>query len=222
MALPKTFVCPSCGASVTVHGDETEVRCEFCGTSVIVPEELRSKAPIPPSPAPSPQVVVVETPPTVIYEQQAPLPAPTLRRGRRSCCGCGCGCLAPLVFLLLLAVVLAGILYVTQPDLFSQLLNQTQGIGAFFSDSPQIISFIASPDVVTRGGTVVVVWITNADTARLDEVAAQGQSTQTLSSLPAAGEHTFTITNQTGTITFRLTAVKNGQQATRRATVTVR
>ncbi len=215
-----TFVCPSCGASITAQGDQAEVRCEFCGTTVIVPEELRSRPSMPPSPPPAPpQVIVVETPPTVVYEQQAPMPMPPLARRRRRA-GCGCGCLTPLLGLLFLAAVLAGILYTQQPAVFSQFVNQVQAIAASFSNTPRIISFTATPNVVTSGGTVVVVWITTADTVRLDQVTAQG--TQTLSSLPAAGEHTFTVANETGEITFRLTAVKNGQQATSRAVVTVR
>jgi hypothetical protein len=171
-----------------------------------------------PSPAP-PQVIVVETPPTVVYDQQAPVPMPQLARRRRRA-GCGCGCLTPLLGLLLLAAVIAGILYTQQPATFSRLLNQVQAFAESFSKTPRIISFTATPDVVTSGGTVIVVWITTADTVRLDQVTAQG--TQTLSSLPAAGEHTFTVANQTGQITFRLTAVKNGQQATSRAVVTAR
>jgi predicted RNA-binding Zn-ribbon protein involved in translation (DUF1610 family) len=41
MSETKTFNCPSCGAALTTTGDETEVKCQFCGNTVIVPPELR-------------------------------------------------------------------------------------------------------------------------------------------------------------------------------------
>ncbi len=214
------FVCPSCGGPLTVHGDEAEVQCPFCGTTVVVPEELRSKPTPPPPPAapvaaPRPEVIVVEERPSVVYEQ-APerMPQPA----RRS--GCGCGCLSRLVAVLVLIAVLAGALYIGQPALFARIVAQVQAIAASFSSSPQIIAFTVSPTTTTSGGTVFAVWVTNADNVRLERMAQQG--TQTLSSLPAAGERTFTITSETGEIVFRLTALKNGQQETREARVTVR
>ena len=44
----RTFQCPNCGSTVTTTGAEKEVQCAYCGSSVIVPEELRD-APQPPS-----------------------------------------------------------------------------------------------------------------------------------------------------------------------------
>ena len=41
----KTFQCPNCGSSVTTTGAEKEVKCAYCGTTVIVPAELRNPAP---------------------------------------------------------------------------------------------------------------------------------------------------------------------------------
>ena len=53
----KSFQCPNCGSSVHTDGTQKEVKCEYCGTSVIVPEELRDQpapaftsAPFTPSP----------------------------------------------------------------------------------------------------------------------------------------------------------------------------
>lgn len=40
----QTFNCPSCHASLDHNTDETTVRCPFCNTTVIVPEELRQNA----------------------------------------------------------------------------------------------------------------------------------------------------------------------------------
>jgi uncharacterized Zn finger protein (UPF0148 family) len=37
------FRCPNCGSPLTVAGDEREVKCSFCGSTVVVPEELRPR-----------------------------------------------------------------------------------------------------------------------------------------------------------------------------------
>jgi len=53
MAEPQVFACPSCGASLHVEGDASTLKCQFCGNTVVVPEDLRRKAPAPaPGPAP--------------------------------------------------------------------------------------------------------------------------------------------------------------------------
>ena len=40
----KSFQCPNCGSALTANGMEKEVKCGYCGSSVIVPDELRSQA----------------------------------------------------------------------------------------------------------------------------------------------------------------------------------
>ncbi len=45
-----TFKCPNCGSPVTTTGAEKEVQCAYCGSTVIVPEELREV----PQPQPQP------------------------------------------------------------------------------------------------------------------------------------------------------------------------
>jgi DNA-directed RNA polymerase subunit RPC12/RpoP len=44
MAEAKSFQCPNCGSSVTTTGAEKEVKCAYCGSTVIVPQELRDQA----------------------------------------------------------------------------------------------------------------------------------------------------------------------------------
>ena len=44
------FKCPNCGSPVTTTGAEKEVQCAYCGSTVIVPEELREV----PQPQPQP------------------------------------------------------------------------------------------------------------------------------------------------------------------------
>jgi translation elongation factor EF-Tu-like GTPase len=51
--MPKiqVFQCPACGANLSYDGGpEITFACQFCGTSVIVPEELRSKVTSGPAP----------------------------------------------------------------------------------------------------------------------------------------------------------------------------
>jgi ribosomal protein L7/L12 len=41
----QTFQCPSCGASISYDGGpETTISCQFCGTNVVVPAEMRAQA----------------------------------------------------------------------------------------------------------------------------------------------------------------------------------
>jgi DNA-directed RNA polymerase subunit RPC12/RpoP len=62
----KVFRCPSCGASVSTDGEEAQITCQFCGTTIVVPEELRVKRPTPPQPKasyiPDVKVIVTDTP----------------------------------------------------------------------------------------------------------------------------------------------------------------
>jgi hypothetical protein len=39
--MPQPFKCPSCGGPLEYDGGEITIRCEFCSSSVIVPDELR-------------------------------------------------------------------------------------------------------------------------------------------------------------------------------------
>jgi hypothetical protein len=37
----KSFNCPNCGSPLTPNGDARDIKCAFCGSTVIVPDELR-------------------------------------------------------------------------------------------------------------------------------------------------------------------------------------
>ena len=41
MSEVKSFNCPNCGSPLTAQGPSKEIKCAYCGTSVVVPEELR-------------------------------------------------------------------------------------------------------------------------------------------------------------------------------------
>lgn len=58
-----TLTCPTCGAQLKVTGKEPQVKCAYCGNTVIVPDALRVKQPEPTRrPMSEPQVVVVQQP----------------------------------------------------------------------------------------------------------------------------------------------------------------
>jgi hypothetical protein len=40
MTEPKSFNCPNCGSALMPEGDAKDVKCAFCGSTVIVPAEL--------------------------------------------------------------------------------------------------------------------------------------------------------------------------------------
>lgn len=227
MPSPIVFNCPECGASLTAEPGQLEIQCKFCGSTVVVPLELRTPVPtMPPPAAPpptrSPEIIIVEQPPMNIYEQMPgmePGPGPAPRRRRRGC-GCGCGCLGPIFGLLVLFIALSFVLYNQRPAVFGQIMAQIQPIISNYSSTPQIILFAATPTIASSGEQVTVVWVTNGDTVRLDRVTSQG--TQTIPSLSGTGERVFTISNETGQIVFNLTISKNGKQQSATTSVTIR
>ena len=109
MAELKQLVCPSCGAKLKITGDEVQVKCDYCGNAVIVPEELRNKQPEADPTAPLVQalkdlqsqrpVVVVQPPVQRVY-----VPGETVRSSSGSNWA---GCFITLV---VLAVAVGGIL----------------------------------------------------------------------------------------------------------------
>ncbi len=44
--MPKSFSCPHCGGPLEYSGEAATMSCPFCGTSVIIPEELRPQKPV--------------------------------------------------------------------------------------------------------------------------------------------------------------------------------
>ena len=43
MSETKSFNCPNCGSSLSPNGAEKAVTCKYCGSTVVVPEELRDE-----------------------------------------------------------------------------------------------------------------------------------------------------------------------------------
>ncbi len=48
----RAFKCPTCGAPLEPQGDAASMKCGFCGSTVVVPESLRTPPPQPASPFP--------------------------------------------------------------------------------------------------------------------------------------------------------------------------
>ena len=92
--MAKTFECPSCGAAQEYHGGpETSVKCPYCGTTVVVPAELRPAR----SERPASEFVI-----NLPLQDGSPLMTAQARRLRRGAVGCGgCGCLGTFLFVAL-------------------------------------------------------------------------------------------------------------------------
>lgn len=90
----KSFDCPNCGAPLDYEeGGAVTIRCTFCNSSVIVPEELRPKKAAPP---PTPV-----TPPLVFTTVSSAPPIKVQNVGR----GWGCFVIGLVIFILLVTVV---------------------------------------------------------------------------------------------------------------------
>jgi DNA-directed RNA polymerase subunit RPC12/RpoP len=48
--MPESFTCPSCGAGLSYAGTQPVIRCDYCGSSVLVPEGLRTPPAAPTDP----------------------------------------------------------------------------------------------------------------------------------------------------------------------------
>jgi hypothetical protein len=110
-----SFECPSCGAALEPPTTPVaSVKCHYCGTDVVVPEELR----VQPIQAPHqsegltiniqppedtvgrPQITVNVPPEELAQLQQMEATMLAARRARRNARGCGgCGCFTVLLFL---------------------------------------------------------------------------------------------------------------------------
>lgn len=217
----RLFTCPSCGASLTTEGDKAEITCNYCGQTVIVPEELRVKPSPPTSPRQSPQVYVVEPviieTPGAVYNNY---PRPQQRSPGRSGCGCGCGC--RIITLLLITLIIGGaILYFTRPVLFSDLLSRIPGLSSVITSIPaQITLLTAQPTSVNSGGSVTIVRITNGEQVTLQRL----ENNRVIQSLNvnASDSHTFNLSGAARTIIFRLIIARGSTTDSRDIPVSVR
>jgi DNA-directed RNA polymerase subunit RPC12/RpoP len=86
--MPKALTCPNCGAPLEAKDDALQIKCEFCGTPIMLtgeirrprPEEIQRNAP----PPPSPQIIVQQN---AIDLSDLVVPQVRARRGM-GCFGC--------------------------------------------------------------------------------------------------------------------------------------
>lgn len=243
MTTPGTFACPSCAAPLTPEGDAPEIKCPYCGSVVVVPQELRphhhDQAGVNVSGTTftfdqQPQVIVQQPNqlgPQVaeLLELEREMVSPMIpvmqqaaaRRAARRGCGCS-GCFATLIFLIIFGAVALGILASVSPSFVAGLISNIPGLedlNPSILTSPTILIFTASPTSVNGGDPITVVWGTNAESVRLDMT---GKSPQTINSLPAAGSRTFSTSSNDTSVTIRITATKSGKTTTKSLTVTVK
>src|SRR5579859_3131640 len=94
MSSLKTFNCPTCNAPLTLTGNETEVRCQYCGSMIIVPPELRN------NPAPATGQPVGNTPISVNFVQPQPMATSST----------GCALLVPIIIVGVILAVVGGVI----------------------------------------------------------------------------------------------------------------
>lgn len=68
MSEVQSFVCPSCGAPLEIKGNESQIKCGFCGNVVVVPEHLRAQRPAFQAPMEAP-VIMVQIP-TITHQHE--------------------------------------------------------------------------------------------------------------------------------------------------------
>ncbi len=125
MSEAKVLTCPTCGAQLNVSGAEAQVKCSYCGSNVIVPDELREhQSEAPPAEMTQPQVVVMQP--------AAPLPRSSLAYDNPPRSRGGSGLFGCLFTFGIIGAVLAIVLVSASPDakvLVSGLLAGTINIG---------------------------------------------------------------------------------------------
>ena len=238
-----TFTCPTCGAALLPNGNAPEVKCEYCGNVVVVPETLRVHT--------SPQAIVfgqgTAVPPEALQAieqlvgevghmnfQQGQIPpqfgqssyqpmAPVQQRRRG---GCGCfGCLGFIAVLLVILLIGLGIFVAVAPAQINQVLTQ---VNAVVQPAVATIgTFSVDPSQVPNNGVVTLRWAVNiADGSStfvsLDRIA-NGVTTTLLRGLPSVGSNTQQVQGKPGDkITFKLVTTKNGVSTDRLVIVTIR
>ena len=116
MSQAKTFSCPSCGAALSAQGTSAEIKCQYCGNTVIVPEELRDK------PA---QNVFIQLPEPIVQLQQPIVRSAPVTIVQTSSSGCSCSSIfGILVTLIILGAIALGVLAGVDPQLVDRLIAQ--------------------------------------------------------------------------------------------------
>jgi len=211
-ASAQTFACPACGAALVAQGNQTQLTCPHCRTTVVVPEAVRPKE--------LPQPVVFVVPPPVVnniynYQNPAsyppPYPPPRPAPVRQNS---GCGCFGALIALLILVTLAVSALVLIFPGISRQVVAEAQLLTIQGNRAPQILLFTASPYNARPGQSTVLNWVTNADHVQIELVSA-GQAT-TWDYPGGTGKTVVPLSanSSVDAMEFRLTAFKSGLQDT--------
>jgi hypothetical protein len=88
-------------------------------------------------------------------------------------------------------------------------------------NAPQILSFSASANNVAANTTITLSWFTESDSARIDQLNAQGQVIQSFP-VVTSGQFSLAVPGSTGKLViYRLTAIRNFQQVSQSIPITV-
>src|SRR5438309_38415 len=124
MSDPKVLTCPTCGAQLNISGDEPQVKCGYCGNTVIVPEELRVK---------QPDVMRVEMPqPQVVVQGPGALPGTPVgfySPPRSSSAFAFLGCLFPILLTAAIFAFAYFMLPTSAKQFFSSMIQSATGPG---------------------------------------------------------------------------------------------
>ncbi len=118
MAEAKLFTCPSCGSSLSPEGAKAQIKCAFCGNTVIVPADLREKPAAQSTEdtdlAELIQIQVQETRAIQAHETRAA--APPVKSGG----GCGSALFSLLLAIVTLGGIGLGVIASINPNFFDQ------------------------------------------------------------------------------------------------------
>jgi DNA-binding beta-propeller fold protein YncE/DNA-directed RNA polymerase subunit RPC12/RpoP len=143
MSEVESFVCPTCGAPLEIKGHESQIKCEFCGNVVVVPEHLRAR-PAFQTPMEAP-VIMVQFPTPVV---ESPLSYTGIQDRRRTG-----GCFWRLFAVLIILIVVGA---TTLPFILTNALLRDQIMGVINSAISQSFgqpTATRRPGVVVPGGT---------------------------------------------------------------------
>ncbi len=238
-----TFACPTCGAALLPNGNAPEVKCEYCGNVVVVPETLRVHTSaqaigfgqgnaVPPEALQAIEQLVGEISHINIQQGQIPQqfgqpsyqPVALVRQQRRGGCGCF-GCLSFIAVLLVILVIGLGIFVAVAPAQMNQMLTQVNVVVQ--PAIANISTFSVDPSQVPNNGIVTLRWAVNITDSATTSVSldriANGVTTTLLRGLPSVGNNTEQVQGKPGNkITFKLVTTKNGVSTDRSVVVTIR
>jgi len=139
-----TFKCPNCGSPVTTTGAEKEAQCAYCGSTVIVPEELRE------APQPQPQPMQYNFGPTSQPNDQAFQGMVTADKVAKAAIGfTAASFILPIILTCVILAAVGGILFYVFSNVNSA-LNQSNQIASTVSTPINVVPTAAPAPTPTE------------------------------------------------------------------------